>query len=163
MFRHIAEHPNHARHLNTLAITLSSRYDRDHDISDLTEAIALRREAIQLTSLSDPNRASHVHDLGIALSSRYNRDHDISDLTEAIVLCREAVQLTSSSDPHRASRLSNLGTLFETWYDNFGSLTEEDVQEGIQVFEEVLRFVPRSDPAHSNARQILDKFVSCRN
>ena len=108
--RHPLEHSSHVEDLSNLGTAVWHQYERDYDISDLAEAIALFRDVVRLCSPADPKRGIYLQKLGLALEGRYYQNHNAPDLDEAIQLCGEAVRQGTPGDSGHAIGLRSLGS-----------------------------------------------------
>jgi tetratricopeptide (TPR) repeat protein len=119
-------------------------YRRTGNIADLDKALALRRQALDVTPLDSSDRPAILNNLGNGLMARYERTGRLEDLEEAIRVFREAVEATPPGSPDRPGRLNNLGTGLSERYERTGRL--EDLEEAIRVFREAVEATPPGSP-----------------
>ncbi|KAF8123340.1 hypothetical protein EV363DRAFT_1548509 [Boletus edulis] len=105
---HPQGHPDRSLSLNTLAKSLSTRYDQLRAMADLDEAIVLGREALELRPQGHPDRSLSLNTLAKSLSTRYDQLRAMADLDEAIVLGREALELRPQGHPDCSLSLNHL-------------------------------------------------------
>ena len=86
-------HSGRSLSLNSLASSLSDRFEQQGVLSDLNEAIDLDRAALALCPPSHSDRSIFLNDLAISLSGRFEQRGVLSDLDEAIDLLRAALAL----------------------------------------------------------------------
>ena len=137
-------HPDRARMLNNLGISLRSRYDRTGALEDLEEAIYNLQQAIKATLHDHPDRAGRLSNLSSFLTSRFDRLGLIEDLEEAIRKGQEAVKATPHDHPDRARMLNNLGISLRSRYDRTGAL--EDLEEANCNVQEAVKATNHDHP-----------------
>lgn len=76
-----------------------ARFQTQHEIVDLNEAITLYGYMLQLCLVRHPNRVSSFHDLAQCLAEWFHQQPTASDLDQAISLEQEALQLLVRGDP----------------------------------------------------------------
>jgi hypothetical protein len=124
------DHPNRARRLNSLGVSLRKRYSRTGAMADLEEAIQIGRQAVNVTPEDHPDYARRLNSLGVSLRKRYSKTGAIADLEEAIQVGRQAVDVIPEDHPDRAEWLSDLGIGLGDRYSRTGAIA--DLEEGIQ-------------------------------
>ncbi|KAI6001456.1 hypothetical protein EDD15DRAFT_2193060 [Pisolithus albus] len=84
--------------LRILANCHRVRFQTQHAIIDLNEAITFYRHVVQFYRTGHPDRASSLHDLAQSLADRFHEQPTAADLDEAIALQQEALQLLGPGD-----------------------------------------------------------------
>ena len=104
--------------------------------SDLEEAIALNREALELQVPPHPQQSNTLNNLAKALWTRFLRDSRESDLEEVIILAREALKLPATPHLERSNSLNILGLALEARYEEGDQ--QIDIDEAISFHREAL-------------------------
>jgi tetratricopeptide (TPR) repeat protein len=121
-------------------IELWERYNRTGNLGDLEQAIALWREALQLTPATSPEQVNRLNNLGVVLYSRYERLGNLADLEEAICVFRQATQLLPSSSPELVEPFSNLSLALLGRFRRNGNV--RDRQESGGFAWQAVQFTP---------------------
>lgn len=124
--------PLRATYLGNLAVSLRHRHERTHDTaasrgasSDLDEAIAVHRQAVQLTPPGHARRAVRLSNLAAALVDRAVETDAIADMDEAVEVARRAVDADGDDpDPTRLSGLAVALRLRSTHDGGDGNLAD---------------------------------------
>jgi tetratricopeptide (TPR) repeat protein len=130
---------------------LWDRFERTGNASDLDEAIAVIRQAVELTPPDEPDHPAALSNLGAALLRRGDRTGNASDLDEAIAVIRQAVELTPPDEPRRLAALSNLGDALRLRFEEASEPPDDDAvrefrqfgAEATTVYREVLELRER--------------------
>ncbi|KDR68042.1 hypothetical protein GALMADRAFT_146776, partial [Galerina marginata CBS 339.88] len=144
-------HPNRSKSLNTLGITLKTRFDQLGQIEDLEDAISIQREALTLCPPGRPNGSSSLINLGNSLRTRFDQLGQIEDLEDSISFHREALTLCPPGHPNRSYSLSNLGNALRTQFHQSGRI--ENLEDAISSHREALTLYP---PGHLNRSSSLN-------
>ncbi|KAH7921891.1 hypothetical protein BV22DRAFT_1095655, partial [Leucogyrophana mollusca] len=157
-----APHTHRLPSLTSLAAALSTRFQQTGRLPDLTDPIALLREALLLMPRAHPelgDRAILLERLAVALRTRFekqgDRNVDTDMISEAISLLEEVLQLRPEPHPERASSLQNLA---RTHYANY--MADYHVvgmyfilDTAISLFRDALAL---HTPSHSDRSSIVD-------
>jgi tetratricopeptide (TPR) repeat protein len=134
------DHPFYASFLVSLGNKLAMRYVHPIGLEDteavqiLDTAIAMTREAMDMTPTTDNEARPWSNELADKLIDRFDKKNDIVDLQEAISLGRQAAKLTASNNPKRVMILMNLGKALERQYKRTGETA--DLEEATSTFYE---------------------------
>jgi hypothetical protein len=60
-------HPDKSSRLNNLGISLSRRFERLGDLSDMNKSVSVMEEAVRLTADGHPDKPSRLNNLGNSL------------------------------------------------------------------------------------------------
>lgn len=138
-----------AARLSNLGLALQARYESAGHLSDLDEAIALHRRAIEVASAADPSSARHLSNLGVALRLRYESIANPGDLDLAIGVTRSAVEATPHDHPERFRHLGNLGLVLRERYER--DRVHEDLGAAVAAGREAVAVLPPSHPGKAGA------------
>jgi tetratricopeptide (TPR) repeat protein/CHAT domain-containing protein len=116
-----------------VADMLAMRYGIRHDLSDLDDAISLRREILQRITDDDARRAGLVV-LGQSLRTRYERQRRPGDLDEAIVLVEQAMAAMPPGHPIRQAGSYELSVVLLKRF--MGNQNRDDIDRAIAVARE---------------------------
>ncbi|KAG8957703.1 hypothetical protein FRC03_009891 [Tulasnella sp. 419] len=142
-------HPARSTSLKNLATCLYLRYNEQHMLKDLEEAIGLHNESLNLPQDGDQHRSGVLCDLAACLHARYNRKGDIHDLEEATRFLREAL-VHSASEKARPMTLNNLANCLQDIYEYYGTIT--NLEEAVQCHRDALLL---HSPDHPNRPVVL--------
>jgi hypothetical protein len=106
-----AEHPTSPVMLNHLAIALASRGRTRGNLSDLDDAIAASRVAIEMASPKDRNYVTFRANLAASLETRYHLTGSRSDLDACVDAYLTAAGAVPHDHPHRAGLLAKVGQI----------------------------------------------------
>jgi len=123
---------------------LLEKFQRLGNLADISEAISVLQQAVQLSASGNSDGLTSLNNLGVALQSRFACMGDLSDLTEAISAQQRAVQLTPDGHPDMPLRLSNLGTSFQSRFVRMGDLS--DLTEAISAKHRAVQLTPDGHP-----------------
>jgi len=107
------------------------RFERIGNLPDISEAIAVLQQAVQITPNGHPDMPGWLNNLGISFQCRFQRTGDASDISEAISVQQRAVQLTPNGHAVMPGRLNNLGISFLCRFQRTGDVS--DVSEAISL------------------------------
>ncbi|KDQ23592.1 hypothetical protein PLEOSDRAFT_1108082 [Pleurotus ostreatus PC15] len=93
-------------YLNSLAMALFGRFQRNGDLLDLQDAVSKFREAASLPGASASARQSTT--FAVALCAYFFVSHDLNDLDEAISKFKQAVSMTPDGHPDLPGYVANL-------------------------------------------------------
>jgi tetratricopeptide (TPR) repeat protein len=125
----LAQQPDRANGLYSLAMALFRRFERFGRPADLHESIELGRDAVAAAAPHDPRRAGFRSGLAIGLLRRFELTFDVSDVDEAVAIGREVVAATTG-DPSHAMDLSNLAAALTRRFEHTGHLADLDAAVG---------------------------------
>jgi CHAT domain-containing protein/tetratricopeptide (TPR) repeat protein len=129
---------------------LRRRYERDHSLPDLTDAIDSLEAA---ATLDVEHRPAHLNTLTVALLYRYERDHAVADLDRATKFAQESARAVSDASPNRAVVMDNLARCRKARYER--TTAREDLQQAIQSYRDAVQVSSGTDPERA--------LVSARN
>ncbi|WP_217441525.1 CHAT domain-containing tetratricopeptide repeat protein [Nocardia barduliensis] len=118
------EQAERAQRLLKFGAALKVRFDRAGMQSDLTDAIAFTRRAVDATATADPNRASRLTTLGVMLRHSFIRYAQHSDIDDAVSVHRQSVAATPLGHHNRGGHLSDLANSLSTRFERFGALAD---------------------------------------
>ena len=113
-------------------------------LSDLDEALALERGALELRRQGHPDRARSLNNLAICLHAHFEQLGTLSDLEEGLSLARNALELHPQGHPDRARSLGNLATFLYSRFHQLGMLS--DLEEALALERNVLELRPQGHP-----------------
>ena len=145
----------HAATLNSLAHYPTDRFLKLDANTDLDEAIALRRWALDLRPVRS-RRSNSLHQLALSLCHRYGKQGAINDLEEAITLGREALELRPSGHSGRAATLNSLADYLTNRFLKLD--VNADLDEAIALHRLTLDLRPAG---HSDRPSSLHKLALC--
>lgn len=157
---HPPGNPERSICLIELSDRLYDRFRREHSLSDLEEAIALSREALELCPVDHPERPSTMYKLARCVLDQFNRQYRASDLEEAITLSRGALELCPPGHPNRSASLHILACCLSerSWKED----GKEDLEEMIVLLREALELHPLGHPDRSWSLHYLAIYLSDR-
>jgi len=127
-------------YLNNLGSSYRCRFGRTGELSDISEAISLQQQAVQLTPNGHADIPPYLNNLGHSYGCRFRRTGELSDIEEAISAQQRAVQLTPNGHAHMPARLNNLGTLYLRRFERTGELS--DISEAISTQQRAVQLTP---------------------
>jgi hypothetical protein len=145
---------------HNLAVSLSDRYDRTGDPSDLAAALDAAGRAVDATPRSSSDRPEYLAMLSVCLWERYDATGSLSDLDRAIAVGTEAVDGLDPRSVVRARLHSNLGMLHLDRYERSGSLLELD--RAIDLARSALEGTSSADPERPGFRNNLANALRLR-
>jgi CHAT domain-containing protein len=128
----------------SLADLLYNRFEQRGAISDLDEALALTRNALELRTQGHPDRATLLGNIAFYLYSRFEQLETLSDLNEALALARNALELCPQGHPDRAASLGNIALYLHSRFEQTGSLS--DLDEALALARNALELRPQGHP-----------------
>ena len=129
---------------NSLADLLHTRFEEQGRISDLDEALALYREALELCLEGHRDRALFMDNIANCLHARAAQFGTLSDLDEALTLYRDTLKLLPQGHPDRALSLAGVGSCLYTRFVRLGTLS--DLDEAISLHRDALQLRPEGHP-----------------
>ncbi|KAF8546094.1 hypothetical protein OG21DRAFT_1491587 [Imleria badia] len=113
-------------------------------LSDLEEALALERNALELFPEGHPGRSTSLSYLALYLHSRFKQLRMLSDLEEALALERNALELFPEGHPDRSTSLSNLALFLHSRFKQLGMLS--DLEEALELQRNASELLPERHP-----------------
>ncbi|KAF6746417.1 CHAT domain-containing protein [Ephemerocybe angulata] len=147
--------------LNNLGLSLTRRFERTGEDSDIAHAISVRQKAVNLIPQGHADLAGYLTNLGSSFASRFARTGDLPDIVGAIEVQQKAVDLTPQGHADLPGRLSNLGSSF---YRRFRlSRDTEDLEEALSRYKAAAVSPvgsPRArlNPAQCWARRLIEYY-----
>ena len=123
-------HPDWARHLSNLALTLLTWYSATPDASILDQAVVVSKQAAAAVPDGHTRWPSYQFFLGYALSLRGELTGQEADLAKAVAALRDAVAATPDGHPNQAQYLVILGNALQA---------KGEIAEAIAVFSRAAR------------------------
>jgi len=120
--------------------TLMRNFEQLGNLADISEAISIQQQAVQLTPTGHPNVPVALNNLGNSLVRRFERTGDLSDISEAISALQRAVQLTPNGHTYMLGQLCNLGVSFLCHFECTGDLS--DISEAISNLQCAIQLTP---------------------
>ncbi|KAL5478975.1 hypothetical protein ACEPAI_2263 [Sanghuangporus weigelae] len=148
-------HPQRARSLNDLVMSLYEQYNRCGNIVDLGKAVKLGREALLLWPEGHPSRPISMNCLACSFWARFTCNGRTEDLEESILLHRSALVSRPEGHPDRHQSLFNLAHSLYTRYIHSGEI--DDLEESIVLHRAAL--IARSE-GHQDLHDSLDNLGS---
>ena len=133
--------------MDNLAALLYMQFEQQGTISDLDEALALRRIVLELCPQGHPDRGASLNNVALSLCSRFQQLGTLSDLEEALALERNALELFPQGHPDRAISLGNLALSLYYRSKQLGTLS--DLEEALALQHTVLELCPQGHPARA--------------
>ncbi|KAG2075335.1 hypothetical protein BDR04DRAFT_35144 [Suillus decipiens] len=149
-------HPGHPKGLSSFACAIFTRFQNQHDITDLDIAVKYLQTALDHPDQSD--RRNNLTYLAAALSVRYDEREDINDLREGIKLFETALPMFALNTPQALDLRRNLAFSLQKMYAK--RQTIEDLNTAIAHFE---AFVTISPEGHPDMPVALISLASCRH
>jgi tetratricopeptide (TPR) repeat protein len=149
-------HPDYPTGLADFAYAIFSRFQNQHDITDLDIAVNYLQAA-----RDHPNQSEGRHILtylATALSARYDECEDIDDLQESIKLFETALPMFAPNNPQALHLRRNLACALQKMYAK--RQTMEDLNAAIAHFEAYVTISPEDHPDMPLA---LISLASCRH
>jgi tetratricopeptide (TPR) repeat protein len=123
-----------ANHLNTLAVALVRRFERDGGAGDLRDAEHAARESVEASKPDSIDRQRNLGTLGTVYMQRFQHAGDRGDLDRAVEIGRQA---TATDDPAlRMMAIGNLGNRLRTRFELTGG--RADINEAIRLLRVAL-------------------------
>ena len=99
-------------------------YQAGQHVSDLDQALANWRQALELVPGDSPECAMFFCNIGAGLGERYMRTHDVDELRGAIRAYQQATERIPRNSPDRPECFNNLGVYLTEIYDNTDEITD---------------------------------------
>ena len=135
-------------------------FEQTRNLTDISEAISIQQQAVQLTPDDDPNLPRRLHNLGIALLRRFELTCGLPDLSEAISAEQQAVQLTSNENPLMPTMVNNLGILFQRRFEHVWNIA--DIEGAIAAQQHLVALTPDGHPNRPARLSNLGNSFLCR-
>ncbi|TEB25890.1 hypothetical protein FA13DRAFT_1796185 [Coprinellus micaceus] len=126
--------------LNSLVISLQSRFRHARDIQDLDESILVQRRAILPTKEDHVNLPVYLNNLGISYMLRFGESGDLPDIDGAISAQRKALSFTPMGSAQRSAQYTNLGNSFLARYQQTGNV--QDIAGALLAHQRAVELVP---------------------
>ncbi|KAK6974118.1 CHAT domain-containing protein [Favolaschia claudopus] len=123
-----------------LGLALLRRGGESGREEDITKAIKMLQQGVNLTPDGHPQQRSRTHNLGAALLKRSEQVGDLGDLNQVITYLRGALDLTPDGHMDRPSTLSNLGVAFHSRFKQVGDLG--DLNQAITYHHTAIDLTP---------------------
>jgi len=154
-------HPEEFWHLQSLGISLYSRFKRLGDRVDLDEATTVMRQVVRLAPDGHRNAPDFLNNLGIVLAKRFECAGDLAELNEAITTQQRVLLFTSDEHQTPPQYLNNLGRAFFLRFQRLGDIV--DLNEAIAFMQRAIRLIPEVHPEkcrflHNLANFLLSRF-----
>jgi len=115
-------------------------FERTGNLSELSEAVEVMQQAVQLTPKGHADMPGWLSNLGNSFRHRFERTGDVSNLSEAISVQQRAVQLTPNGHADMPGWLNNLANSFLCRFERTGDVS--DVSEAISVQQRAVQLTP---------------------
>jgi len=135
----------HSACLSKLGFSLLRCFQRTGDKSQISEAIALQRKAVELTPPEDADLPRWLCNLGLSLKTSFEASGDQADLVEAIATERRGVTLAEDSGDHYylPVQMGNLGSSLTRRFEMVGDLS--DISEAISLQQRATQLTREGD------------------
>ncbi|KAF8135924.1 CHAT domain-containing protein, partial [Mycena galopus ATCC 62051] len=137
-------HPDKPAILINLGNSLSGRFERLGDLSDLNKSILMFEDAVQLTPDGHHDKPGRLSNLGNSLLDRSQRLGNLNDLNKSMLMNEDAARLTPDDHTEKPMRLNNLGRSLLGHFEQLGDLS--DLNKSILMFEDAVRLTPDGHP-----------------
>jgi hypothetical protein len=141
--------------LNDQATFLLARLKKGGQHSDLDDAIAFSRRALELCPPPHSDQPTSLHNLANALQTQYEQKDQQHDLDESISLHRQAPELYPSPHPSWPIFLNNLATALQTRFEQ--QAQQQDLDESIFLRRQALELCSSLHPDQSISFNCLAK------
>lgn len=141
---------HHSCRLDSMAGSLTDRFNRTGAVDDITRAVMYARESLEAAPPGHLQRASRLMALAEGLRKMYHQEHGagnssaIEGLQDAVRYATEAVGLTPVDSPFCPRNFSHLSRMFWCLYEEGGE--SEDMMQSILFEEEALLATEDSSP-----------------
>ncbi|KAJ7221807.1 CHAT domain-containing protein [Mycena rebaudengoi] len=137
-------HPDLARHLQELAVSLTNQYQRSGEVKDLEAALQNKLATVEQTPEGHPDLAGRLQSLAVSFTDRYRRSGDVKDLEAALQYNQAAVEQTPKGHPDLAGRLQSLAVSFRDEYQRSGDV--KDLEAALQYNQAAVEQTPKGHP-----------------
>lgn len=149
--------------LDVLAVHLSTRYERAGAVTDLEDALAASRRAVNKTAVDDPAWAGRAANLALILRANYLRTEDPAHLDLAVMTAEQALKRLRPGHGDHGSVRSNLGAMLSARFSL--SADQKDLDESIRLFREAVAHshddpLGRAIPLSNLANALHKRFVA---
>ncbi|KAI6026048.1 hypothetical protein EDC04DRAFT_3066348 [Pisolithus marmoratus] len=146
-----------------LAAALYERFEKEHKINDLNEAIALGCAAVELRPVENDayDRSKSLHCLALCLSIRHDEQGAVQDLEAAITLGRTALQLRPPKHPCHSESLYSLAYFLRKRFQRQAAM--HDLDEAIELHHAALKLHPSGHPGRPLCLHELALCLSIRH
>jgi tetratricopeptide (TPR) repeat protein len=139
-----------AAFLDQMGYSLRVRYERARtNDKDIEEAVALHRQALQISALHDVNRWNHAQSLAISLVLQFCSDGNMGHLEEASQLHRHAIDLIPKSNPCRPNLISGVARCLGLRFRETGDVSE--LNQAIELDREAMANLRSSSQSYANS------------
>ncbi|KAJ7878710.1 hypothetical protein B0H13DRAFT_2545053 [Mycena leptocephala] len=153
-------HKHQASIIGNLGTALHARAKTRGDPEDLSRAIRLWHEVLDLHPVLHPDRCIALNNLATGLHQQFVTRGDPTDLDSAIELYTEALDVCPSPHTHRRMFLNNVGVVLYRRFQRRGDVG--DLDSAIGLHQEALGLFPAPDPERSNALNSLASVLHAR-
>ncbi|CVK96031.1 uncharacterized protein FMAN_13948 [Fusarium mangiferae] len=155
---HPNDRQNKALQLHLLSNELSDRFAETDDLEDMTEAIELGIQALDLTSEGDPRRTVFLRRLEFLFEEKYAETEDLADLDEVIRYQRLSIDAT---DPGNSSLMAAWMFVLGAKLDERAEVTGEiaDLNESIEILRKVVEVKPGNLSAKKLIRALYNRYT----
>ncbi|KZV67424.1 hypothetical protein PENSPDRAFT_635733 [Peniophora sp. CONT] len=126
------------------AYELLQRYKQLNNLNDLTDGIALYRQALHLARNDHSDKPYWLTNLGFCLELLFSRSGEGENIDSSISAYRDAIGLTYDKDPALPLRLSNLVDSLMTRFTRFGE--PSDLESALETSRRAIALTPDGDP-----------------
>ncbi|KAI0037463.1 hypothetical protein FA95DRAFT_1619055 [Auriscalpium vulgare] len=145
--------PGHLDNMDGLAIALKHRFEKTGALLDLTEAISVQRQALNLTSKEDIHYSTRLHNVSALLYAQVEQLGNISIIEEAISLNQEDLRLRPFKDDINSKTQDNLANMLLMCFEQSGTMA--NLEKAIQLHQEAVELTPIEHPLCSTRRHNL--------
>ncbi|EWY83520.1 hypothetical protein FOYG_13328 [Fusarium oxysporum NRRL 32931] len=129
-------YPHRATILDQLSTKLGLLFMQTRELGVIEENIAVQREAVEVTPISNPKCVLFLANLAAPLAARYQILGRKEDLDEAIQIYHDVIAQTAENSPQLLERLGNLSLALSERYDTHGD--QIDLEEAIEVVKQAI-------------------------
>ncbi|KIM86572.1 hypothetical protein PILCRDRAFT_815805 [Piloderma croceum F 1598] len=137
------DHPDKARGLHSLGISLQNRFESTGELVDIDRAISVQNDAIRLAPTGDDEKPGWLSNLGYWISCRFERTGEPADIDMAISAHNEAACLTPEGHAEKPRRLNNLAIALMDRFERRGEFV--DIDRAISAQNDAVRLTPVGD------------------
>jgi tetratricopeptide (TPR) repeat protein len=116
---------NHG-YLDNLARILRLRFKRLQHLSDIEDAVALHRSAVEHAPDGHASKPIYLNNLAFALETRFEALDERQDIEDAVASRRRAVELIPDEHPDKPVYVDSLSSTLSSRFREFGELSDLD-------------------------------------
>ena len=113
-------------------MSYARHFEHTGELSDISKAISLQQNAIDLTPVGHADMQGRLSNLGMSYARRFEHTGDLSDISKAISLQQKAIDLIPAAHHDMARQLSDLAAVFSRRFERTGNLT--DIRSAISTY-----------------------------